>query len=176
MIPLHLFANPVVLACLVAGMCAGMIAFGAGQFLPLYFQDSLFVSPTESGLRLLPQMLGVTIGTFGVGRLILWTGRYKIFPVVGTAVAAGGLFAIGHITGTTPYPWLVGPMIAMGFGIAAVFTTTSIATQNAWSSTTSAWPPPRSCSSARSAGRSGWPPSAPSSMRPSGPRSPTASA
>ena len=131
MIPLHLFANPVVLACLVAGMCAGTIAFGAGQFLPLYFQDSLFVSPTESGLRMLPQMLGVTIGTFGIGRLILWTGRYKIFPVVGTAVAAGGLFAIGHITGTTPYPWLVGPMIAMGFGIAAVFTTTSIATQNA---------------------------------------------
>ena len=131
MIPLHLFANPVVLACLVAGMCAGTIAFGAGQFLPLYFQDSLFVSSTESGLRLLPQMLGVTIGTFGIGRLILWTGRYKIFPVVGTAVAAGGLFAIGHITGTTPYPWLVGPMIAMGFGIASVFTTTSIATQNA---------------------------------------------
>ena len=48
MIPLHAYANPVVLACLVAGMCAGTVAFGAGQFLPLYFQDSLFVSPTES--------------------------------------------------------------------------------------------------------------------------------
>ena len=131
MIPLHLFANPVVLACVVAGMCAGTVAFGAGQFLPLYFQDSLFVSPTESGLRMLPQMLGVTLGTFGIGRMILWTGRYKVFPVVGTAVAAGGLFAIGHITGATPYPWLVAPMIAMGFGIASVFTTTSIATQNA---------------------------------------------
>jgi EmrB/QacA subfamily drug resistance transporter len=131
MIPLHLFANPVVLACIVAGMCAGTIAFGAGQFLPLYFQDSLFVSPTESGLRMLPQMLGVTLGTFGIGRLILLTGRYKIYPVVGTAVAAAGLFAIGHISGTTPYPWLVAPMIAMGFGMAAVFTTTSIATQNA---------------------------------------------
>ena len=99
MIPLHLFANPVVLACVVAGMCAGTIAFGAGQFLPLYFQDSLFVSPTESGLRMLPQMIGVTLGTFGIGRLILWTGRYKAFPVVGTAVAAGGLFAISHIIG-----------------------------------------------------------------------------
>ena len=131
MIPLHLFSNPVVLACVVAGMCAGIVAFGAGQFLPLYFQDSLFVSPTESGLRMLPQMFGVTLGTFGIGRMILWTGRYKMFPVVGTAVAAGGLFAIGHITGTTPYPWLVGPMVAMGFGMASVFTTTSIATQNA---------------------------------------------
>ena len=131
MIPLRMFANPVVLACVVAGMCAGVIAFGAGQFLPLYFQDSLFVSPTESGLRMLPQMIGVTLGTFGIGRMILWTGRYKVFPVIGTAVAAGGLFAIGHISGTTPYPWLIAPMIAMGFGMAAVFTTTSIATQNA---------------------------------------------
>ena len=131
MIPLHLFANPVVLPCVVAGMCAGTIAFGAGQFLPLYFQDSLFVSPTESGLRMVPQMIGVTLGTFGIGRLILWTGRYKAFPVVGTAVAAGGLYAISHITGSTPYAWLIAPMIAMGFGVASVFTTTSIATQNA---------------------------------------------
>jgi hypothetical protein len=131
MIPLHLFSDRVVLTCVIAGTCAGTIAFGAAQFLPLYFQDSLFVSPTASGLRMLPQMIGVTLGTFGIGRLILWTGRYKAFPVIGTAVAAGGLFAISHITGSTPYAWLIAPMIAMGFGMAAVFTTTSIATQNA---------------------------------------------
>ncbi len=131
MIPLHLFANRVVLMCVIAGMCAGVIAFGAGQFLPLYFQDSLFVSPTESGLRMLPQMIGVTLGTFGIGRLILRTGRYKAFPVIGSAIAGAGLFAISHVTGTTSYVMLVVPMIAMGFGMAAIFTTTSIATQNA---------------------------------------------
>ena len=131
MIPLHLFSNRVVLTCVVAGSCAGAITFGAGQFLPLYFQDSLFVSPTESGLRLLPQMIGVTIGTFGIGRLILRTGRYKPYPVVGTTLCAAGLFAVSHITGTTTYAWLIAPMIAIGFGVAAVFTSTSIATQNA---------------------------------------------
>ena len=131
MIPLRLFANRIVLTSTIAGACAGAVAFGAGQFLPLYFQDSLFVSPTESGLRMLPQMIGVTIGTFGIGRMILRTGRYKAFPVAGTAVGAAGLYAISHITGTTPYAWLLAPMIAIGFGIAAVFTTTSIATQNA---------------------------------------------
>ena len=88
MIPLHLFSNRVVLMCVIAGMCAGTIAFGAGQFLPLYFQDSLFVSPTESGLRMLPQMIGVTLGTFGIGRLIHRTGRYKEYPVVGSTVCA----------------------------------------------------------------------------------------
>ena len=131
MIPLHLFANRVVLTCVIAGTCAGTIAYGAGQFLPLYFQDSLFVSPTESGLRMLPQMIGVTIGTFGIGRLILLTGRYKSFPVVGATFGAAGAFAISFITGSTPYLWLVAPMIGIGFGMAAVFTTTSIATQNA---------------------------------------------
>ena len=47
-------------------------------------------------------MIGVTLGTFGIGRLILWTGRYKAFPVVGSAIATAGLYAISHITGTTP--------------------------------------------------------------------------
>lgn len=131
MIPLHLFTDRVVLTSIIAGMCAGTLAFGAGQFLPLYFQDSLFVSPTESGLRMLPQMIGVTLGTFGIGRLILWTGKYKIFPVIGCAVAVVGLLVISRIDGSTSYLSLVLPMIAMGFGMAAVFTTTSIATQNA---------------------------------------------
>ena len=132
MIPLHLFSDRVVLCCVIAGICAGTIAFGAGQFLPLYFQDSLFVSPTESGLRMLPQMIGVTIGTFGIGRLILRTGRYKTYPVIGSADRRRpACYAISHITGTTAYGWLIVPMIAMGFGMAAVFTTTSIATQNA---------------------------------------------
>ena len=131
MIPLHLFSNRVVLTCVIAGSCAGAVTFGAGQFLPLYFQDSLFVSPTESGLRMLPQMIGVTIGTFGIGRLIMHTGRYKTYPIVGTTLCAAGLFAVSHITGTTTYAWLIVPMIAIGFGVAAVFTSTSIATQNA---------------------------------------------
>lgn len=130
-IPLRLFSNPVVLAATLLGMCAGTIAFGAGQFLPLYFQDSLFVSPTESGLRMLPQMIGVTMGTFGIGRLIAKTGRCKPWPIMGTAAAVAGLLVVSRISGDTPYLTLVVPMIAMGFGMASVFTTTSIVSQNA---------------------------------------------
>jgi EmrB/QacA subfamily drug resistance transporter len=131
MIPLHLFANPVALVCILLGLCAGVVTYGAGQFLPLYFQDSLFVSPTESGLRMLPQMVGVTIATFAVGRLIAKTGRYKMFPVVGSLCSMLGLLGVAQITGTTSYLWLLGPMVLMGFGTAALFTTTSIAGQNA---------------------------------------------
>ena len=131
MIPLHLFSNPVALVCILLGLFAGVVTYGAGQFLPLYFQDSLFVSPTESGLRMLPQMVGVTMATFIVGRLIAKTGRYKIFPVVGSLCAMLGLLGVAQITGDTAYLWLVLPMVLMGFGSASLFTTTSIAGQNA---------------------------------------------
>jgi len=131
MIPLRLFKNPIVLACSMMGLFAGAISFGSGPFLSLYFQDSLFVSPTESGLRSLPQMLGVTAATFGIGRIIARTGRYKPYPIIGAAVSVVGLTAMAQINANTSYLFLVLPMIAMGFGTAAVFSTTSIAGQNA---------------------------------------------
>ena len=130
-IPLRLFADRAVLTATLIGMCAGTIAFGAGQFLPLYFQDSIFVSPTESGLRMLPQMLGITFGTFGIGRLISRTGKCKPWPIAGTAIAVVASLAISGIDGNTSYATLVLPMIGLGFGMASVFTTSSIVAQNA---------------------------------------------
>jgi EmrB/QacA subfamily drug resistance transporter len=131
LMPPRLFTNRVVLCCMLLGLCAGVVTYGAAQFLPLYFQDSLFVSPTESGLRMLPQMIGVTMATFGVGRLIAKTGRYRPFPIIGSVASVIGLLGVARITGDTSYLWLVVPMILMGFGAASVFTTTSIASQNA---------------------------------------------
>jgi EmrB/QacA subfamily drug resistance transporter len=131
MIPLRLFRNPVVLACTAMGFFAGAIAFGGNQFLPLYFQDALFVSPTESGLRMVPMMVGVTSMSFTVGRFIARSGRYKRFPIIGSSVALVGLVLIAQIDGSTPYWHLLGPMVLMGIGSGSIFTTTSIATQNA---------------------------------------------
>lgn len=131
MIPLRLFSNKIVLRSALLGMCAGAVVYGSGGFLTLYFQDSQFLSPTDAGLRSVPQMIGVTAATFGVGRLISMTGRYKPFPIYGAALSSLGLVVIAQITGTTPYWILVIPMILMGFGAASIFTSTSIASQNA---------------------------------------------
>jgi MFS family permease len=130
MIPLRLFSNKVVFRSAMLGMCAGTVVYGSGSFLTLFFQDSQFLSPTESGLRSLPQMVGVTAATFGVGRLISRTGRYKPFPIIGTFVAGLGMVAIAQIDGNTQYWFLVVPMILMGFGSASTFSATSIASQN----------------------------------------------
>jgi len=130
MIPLRLFSNKVVFRCAMVGMCAGTVVYGSGSFLTLFFQDSQFLSPTESGLRSLPQMVGVTAATFGIGRLISRTGRYKPFPIIGAFIAGLGMVAIAQIDGNTPYWFLVLPMIMMGFGSASIFSATSIASQN----------------------------------------------
>ena len=131
MIPLRLFGNRVMLVCIALGTCAGVVTYGAGNFLPTYFQVSRFVDPTVSGLRMAPQMLGVSLATFGIGRLIARTGRYRVFPIIGTAVSTVGLLSVAQIDGDISYWWLVVPMVFMGFGAASVFTTTSIAGQNA---------------------------------------------
>mgnify|MGYP006278381569 FL=1 len=131
MIPLRLFSNKVVFRASMLGMCAGIVTYGAGTFLNLYFQDSLLISPTSSGLRTIPQMLGVTAATFGVGKMIAKTGRYKRYPVIGSSLAACGLYVVSTVSGTTSYSTLILPMVVMGFGTASIFSTTSIAGQNA---------------------------------------------
>lgn len=131
MIPLRLFRNKVVLACCLLGFSAGAVSYGASNFLPLYFQDALFVRPTESGLRMLPVMVGVVIMSFSAGRLIARTGRYKVFPVAGSIAMTAALFLITPIDGNTTYAYLAAPMLLLGLGSGAVYTTTSIALQNA---------------------------------------------
>lgn len=130
MIPLRLFSNKVVLRSAMLGMCAGTVVYGSGSFLTLFFQDSQFLSPTDSGLRSLPQMVGVTAATFGVGRLISRTGRYKPFPIIGTTLSAAGMLVLTQISGGTQYWTMILPMILMGFGAASIFSSTSIASQN----------------------------------------------
>jgi EmrB/QacA subfamily drug resistance transporter len=131
MIPLRLFADPVILGCCVIGLCIGSMTYGATTFLPLYFQDSLFASPTESGLRMMPVMTGVVIMSFTAGRVIARTGRYKPFPIFGCAACTVALLFIGRIDGSTSYIELVLPLALMGLGSGSVYTTTSIAAQNA---------------------------------------------
>ena len=130
-IPLHLFKNRVFVIASSMGFCAGTLAYGAGAFLPLQFQDANFVSPTRAGLYLVPLMIGVMMGSAYGGRRISATGRYKIIPVVGLGLAIIGVTAISQITSTSGFWWLAVPMLFIGVGNGSTFTTTSIAVQNA---------------------------------------------
>ena len=75
----------------------GFAMFGALTFLPLFLQNVKGVSPTASGLRILPLMLGMLAASVGSGRLVTRWGRYKVFPIVGTALMTIGAYLLSLI-------------------------------------------------------------------------------
>ena len=85
-IPLRLFRFRVFSAASAIGFVMGFAMFGALTFLPLFLQDVKGVSPTSSGLRILPLMGGMLGASVLSGRLVTRWGRYKIFPIIGTAL------------------------------------------------------------------------------------------
>jgi EmrB/QacA subfamily drug resistance transporter len=130
-VPLRLFGNRVFAIASAMGFLAGSMAFGAQQFLPLQFQDANFYSPTKSGLALAPIMIGILLGSGLGGRWTAKTGRYKIIPVIGVGLTVLGVFVFTQLSPYTSWWILVLPMLGIGIGNGATFTTTSIATQNA---------------------------------------------
>ncbi len=132
MIPLRLFRNRVVLSCAMLGACAGAVTYGSSNYMSVFFQDALFVSPTEAGLRTMPLMVGVVASSTGVGRMIAARGYYKRFPVAGSIFATIALTFISVlIFNRLTYLLFVPVLLLMGLGFGSVYTTTSIATQNA---------------------------------------------
>src|SRR4051812_2242471 len=97
-LPPRLFANRVFSTSAAIGFVVGFAMFGAITYLPQYLQIVKGVSPTSSGLRLLPLMGGLLLTSIGSGQLISRYGRYKIFPIVGTAVMTVGLFLLSRLS------------------------------------------------------------------------------
>ncbi|MFZ1161713.1 MDR family MFS transporter [Mycobacterium sp.] len=87
-LPTRLFANPVFTVCCVLSFVVGFAMLGALTFLPTYMQFVNGVSATTSGLRTLPMVAGMLSTSMGSGVLVGRTGRYKIFPIAGTALMA----------------------------------------------------------------------------------------
>lgn len=87
-LPIRLFGSPVFTVCCVLSFVVGFAMLGAMTFLPTYMQYVNGVSATTSGLRTLPMVLGMLVTSTGSGTIVGRTGRYKVFPVAGTALMA----------------------------------------------------------------------------------------
>jgi EmrB/QacA subfamily drug resistance transporter len=112
-------------------LIVGFALFGAVTFLPLYFQTVDAATPTGSGLRLLPMMLGVLVTSIGSGQAISRLGRYKVFPVVGTAVMAVGLFLLSQLGVGTSTAVASLYLLVLGLGLGLVMQVLVLAVQNA---------------------------------------------
>jgi len=130
-LPLALFANRTFSVTSAIGFIIGVALFGSITYLPLYLQIVKGHSPTESGLLLTPMMVGVLITSVTSGNIISRTGRYRPFPIVGTAVAAIAVFLLSRLAVSTPI-WLSALyMLVLGLGLGMVMQVLVLAAQNA---------------------------------------------
>ena len=97
LVPLGLFRNRVFAVASAVGFIVGMALFGSVTYLPLYLQVVKGAGPTESGLQMLPLMAGVLIASIGSGQVITRYGRYKVFPIVGTALMVVGMLLLSRL-------------------------------------------------------------------------------
>ena len=109
----------------------GFALFGALTYLPLFQQVVRGDSPTESGLQLIPVMAGVLIGSIGSGQVISATGRYKVFPIAGTAIATVGMLLLSRLDADTTTLYATVAMFVMGLGLGLVMQVLVLAVQNA---------------------------------------------
>lgn len=130
-LPLHLFRSRVFTVAAVVGFVVGFAMFGAITYLPLYLQTVKGSTPTESGLEMTPMMLGMLITSIGSGQLISRTGRYKHFPIIGTAVTACGLYLLSLMGRDTTTAQAGVSMFVLGAGLGMVTQVLVIAVQNA---------------------------------------------
>jgi MFS family permease len=107
-----------------------MAMFGAIVFIPLYLQLVYGASPTSSGLRLLPLMAGLLVAAIASGRAISRIGRYKVFPIAGTAILVVGMYLLSRL-GVGTAPWLASVyMLVVGVGIGLVMQVLVLVVQN----------------------------------------------
>src|SRR5215204_1681121 len=130
-IPLRLFQNSVFAIGNLYGFLAGIAMFGAIIFLPFYLQAVMGMSPTESGLAMLPAVFGILTTSIVSGRLITHTGRYKIFPILGAAILIVALLMMSRLQVGTPYWQLALFELAFGAGLGMTMQTIVTAVQNA---------------------------------------------
>jgi len=129
-IPPRLWRNPIFSVASTLEFLVGFALFGAITFLPVYLQTVGGHSATNSGLLLLPLMAGVMLTAISSGLLISRTGRYKIFPMLGTAIMAVGLYLLSTMGLTTP-AWATSMyMFVVGFGMGLIIQVMIIAVQN----------------------------------------------
>lgn len=129
-VPLHLFTNSIFSVGSALGFTVGIAMFGAIVFLPVFLQLVTGASATNSGLLLTPLMLGIIITSVVSGRLISRTGRYRIFPIAGTAVMVVGFVLLASFDVTTTRIQVIVAMILIGFGLGNTMQVIVLAVQN----------------------------------------------
>ncbi|MEQ7006493.1 MDR family MFS transporter [Actinopolymorpha sp. B17G11] len=129
-IPLRLFRNSVFTVSNAFGLLAGFVMFGTIIYLPFYLQVVQGMSPTASGLAMLPTVAGIFTSSIGSGQLITRNGKYKIYPVMGGLIIAFGVWLLSRLHADSSL-WTIGLYAyVVGFGLGLTMATIMTAVQN----------------------------------------------
>ncbi|GGJ96060.1 hypothetical protein GCM10010123_27530 [Pilimelia anulata] len=130
-LPLRLFRHRTFALANAAGFVFGLAMFGSIIFVPLYLQIVKGATPARSGLLMLPMMAGIIATSVLSGRLISKLGRYKWFPVAGSAIMIVGMLILSRLeVGSTLVEASIG-MIVVGVGMGLCMQALILAVQNA---------------------------------------------
>jgi EmrB/QacA subfamily drug resistance transporter len=130
-LPLHLFKMRTFWVTSVVGFIVGFAMFGAIVYLPAFFQVVRGISPTLSGVRLLPLMAGLLVVSIGSGQIISKTGKYRFWPIAGSAVMTIGVFLLSRMEVHTSAYLEALYMVLLGMGLGGVMQVLVIIVQNA---------------------------------------------
>jgi EmrB/QacA subfamily drug resistance transporter len=130
-LPMHLFRLRAFWVTSLVGFIVGFAMFGAITYLPAFFQVVRGISPTLSGVQLLPLMAGLLLVSIGSGQIISRTGRYRFWPIAGSAMMTIGLFLLSRMGVGTSSVLDSLYMLVLGMGIGGVMQVLVIIVQNA---------------------------------------------
>jgi EmrB/QacA subfamily drug resistance transporter len=129
-LPLHLFRQRAFAVTSMVGFIVGFAMFGAITYLPAFFQVVKGISPTISGVQLLPLMAGLLVVSIGSGQIISRTGKYRFFPIAGAAAMTLGLYLLSLMGVGTSSVLESLYMVVLGMGIGGVMQVLVIIVQN----------------------------------------------
>lgn len=130
LLPLTLFRRRTFAVSTSAALCIGAVLFGITIYVPVYMQGVLGASATSSGVVLIPLTLGWVFASFTSGQLISRTGRYRIYPLIGSSLVLAGTLLLTTLDADTSRALASAFLVVIGVGMGLMFQTFVIATQN----------------------------------------------
>jgi EmrB/QacA subfamily drug resistance transporter len=129
-LPLELFRMQIFTVANIVAFVSGVAMFGALAFLPQYLQLVHGVSATESGLLLLPLLVGLLVMSIASGRYISRTGKYRWFPLAGTILVTIGLILLSHLGAHTSLALVGLYILVFGAGLGLFIQVLTLVVQN----------------------------------------------
>jgi len=130
-LPLDLFKNQVFAAGALLALGVGMALFAVALYLPLFIQDVMGKSATESGLLVTPLTVALAITAIFGGQVIARVGRYQWLALLGALIMCGGMYLMTQLTGTSDMTEVTRDMVIVGLGMGMVQPVMTLAVQNA---------------------------------------------